>query len=404
MACSSSGRGGTSTTRGRALSPRQALEHDAARIQAATGRPHVLLSDNDPFTSDWRRNGDVWVEAARRRTCGSARAPDTSTRRTSPPCWLRSASSSSRLGAARPARFFGGSPMRAIAAPAIQKVEVVVRRHSRMRAAGRRRGEAAGPRRCPCVVRRALQPLRARPVLRGALPLLRVQQGAVRAGMLPPTSVTCGRSADVRRPATGFTSLYVGGGTPSLCLASSPPARGGDGRAGARIEVLPNHATPETVAELQALGFDYVSIGIQSFDPRMLRHLGRLNTAGDNRRALEATAVLRLRQRRPHLRRRLRRARRLPGRPRDLRRRGRPDLDLPADAFRLHAVRQGGARSGARARAAAAGVRLADGLGYERRAVWTFTRRGGPLYASIARELFLGSAQAPQRSPGRTFS
>ncbi len=42
--------------------PRQALGHDPARVRTAVGRPRVLLSDDDPFTSDWRRNRAGWVE------------------------------------------------------------------------------------------------------------------------------------------------------------------------------------------------------------------------------------------------------------------------------------------------------------------------------------------------------
>ncbi len=42
--------------------PWQALEHDVARIRSAVGRPVVLLSDDDPFTSDWRVNRDTWTE------------------------------------------------------------------------------------------------------------------------------------------------------------------------------------------------------------------------------------------------------------------------------------------------------------------------------------------------------
>ncbi len=42
--------------------PWQALAHDATRIRAAVGRPVALLSDDDPFTSDWRANRDAWVE------------------------------------------------------------------------------------------------------------------------------------------------------------------------------------------------------------------------------------------------------------------------------------------------------------------------------------------------------
>ena len=55
--------------------PWQALEHDAVTVRAAVGRPHVLLSDDDPFTSDWRRNSDQWVERldAGVRVCEGAR-------------------------------------------------------------------------------------------------------------------------------------------------------------------------------------------------------------------------------------------------------------------------------------------------------------------------------------------
>ena len=42
--------------------PWQALGHDGARVAVAVGRPLVLLSDDDPFTSDWRTNRDRWVE------------------------------------------------------------------------------------------------------------------------------------------------------------------------------------------------------------------------------------------------------------------------------------------------------------------------------------------------------
>ncbi len=41
--------------------PWQALEHDARLIEMAVGRPRVLLSDDDPFTTDWIANRDGWV-------------------------------------------------------------------------------------------------------------------------------------------------------------------------------------------------------------------------------------------------------------------------------------------------------------------------------------------------------
>jgi predicted alpha/beta hydrolase family esterase len=40
----------------------QELEHDAARIRDAAGRPMVLLSDDDPFTRDWAANRRAWIE------------------------------------------------------------------------------------------------------------------------------------------------------------------------------------------------------------------------------------------------------------------------------------------------------------------------------------------------------
>jgi hypothetical protein len=35
---------------------------DFARVRAALGRAVVVLSDSDPFTSDWRRNQGLWEE------------------------------------------------------------------------------------------------------------------------------------------------------------------------------------------------------------------------------------------------------------------------------------------------------------------------------------------------------
>ena len=46
---------------------------DLARVRAASRRFVVLLSDNDPFTSDFRENGRLWAGAPRCR--GGARCP-----------------------------------------------------------------------------------------------------------------------------------------------------------------------------------------------------------------------------------------------------------------------------------------------------------------------------------------
>jgi coproporphyrinogen III oxidase-like Fe-S oxidoreductase len=86
-----------------------------------------------------------------------------------------------------------------------------------------------------------------------------------------------------------LTSVYVGGGTPTLCLDEleeifpSLPVEGE--RA---IEVLPGHATPAVVDRLCRTGFDRVSLGVQSFDDRVLHHLGRPGSGAVNRAAVEA--------------------------------------------------------------------------------------------------------------------
>jgi oxygen-independent coproporphyrinogen-3 oxidase len=46
---------------------------------------------------------------------------------------------------------------------------------------------------------------------------------------------------------------------------------------------------------------------------------------------------------------------------------------------------------------------LAGRLGYERRSVWTFTRLGAPLYASIAREFYLGCGAGAATFTGTDF-
>ncbi|MBN2113286.1 MAG: radical SAM protein [Acidimicrobiia bacterium] len=86
-----------------------------------------------------------------------------------------------------------------------------------------------------------------------------------------------------------FTSLYVGGGTPTLCLDLLEEIVAALPILGERaIEVLPAHATPAGVARLRQAGFDRVSLGVQSFDDRALHHLGRAGSGAENRAALEA--------------------------------------------------------------------------------------------------------------------
>ena len=203
-----------------------------------------------------------------------------------------------------------------------------------------------------------------------------------------------------------YTSLYVGGGTPSLCLDELAPVLAGLRVERERaIEVFPTHATRERVARLRALGFDYVSLGLQSFDGRVLRHLGRLNTVEDNRRALaetvgrfacvnadlifdvafgESTDFL-------------------------------SDFDIccrsGVDQISTYPLMHFGYTPFGKTPHASRlehdllrqACEIADRRGYERRSVWTFTKVGGPLYASIARELYLGCGAGAATFTGSDF-
>ena len=83
-----------------------------------------------------------------------------------------------------------------------------------------------------------------------------------------------------------FTSLYVGGGTPTLGLGSLGFLAGVAVAGERAMEILPSHMTPRTAGRLRELGFDSVSIGVQSFHERVLQHLQRPTDAATNRRAV----------------------------------------------------------------------------------------------------------------------
>jgi coproporphyrinogen III oxidase-like Fe-S oxidoreductase len=203
-----------------------------------------------------------------------------------------------------------------------------------------------------------------------------------------------------------FTSLYVGGGTPSLCLDELADVLPGISVEGERaIEVLPTHATRDAVAELHELGFDYVSLGIQSFDERTLRHLGRPNTATDNRRALAATVgefacvnadlIFDTAFSEPSVF------------LRDFETCCRSQVDQISTYPLMHFGYTPFGKAPHAPRVEHALLRRACELarrhGYERRSVWTFTRVGGPLYASIAREFFLGCGAGAGTFTGTDF-
>lgn len=206
-----------------------------------------------------------------------------------------------------------------------------------------------------------------------------------------------------------FTSLYVGGGTPTLYpeqlgeIVQRLPVTGE--RA---VEVLPTHGTPEGLDLLAALGFTAVSIGAQSFHDEVLHRLGRPHDGAAGRAATENA----------------------------LGRFDTVDVDLIVDVeweegglsgaflddvracFELgvdqvstYPLMRFGYTPFGRARhhrrreheVLRRATALAESMGYERRSVWTFNRPGSAAYTSITRPRFLGMGAGSSSFAGRDF-
>ncbi len=206
----------------------------------------------------------------------------------------------------------------------------------------------------------------------------------------------------------GFTSLYVGGGTPTLFpdllrrVVEVLPVTGESA-----IEVLPTHATPARLDELRRIGFTAVSVGVQSFSDEVLRHLRRPHTARDARAAVEhavgrfdlvdADLILDVEYDDVHAGTFLS----------DLVR----CFDLGVDQVSTYPLMRfgftvfGPAGDDRRREheVLAEATRLAEQHGYERRSVWTFNRPGSPSYTSITRRRFLGLGAGASSFFGRDF-
>lgn len=95
-----------------------------------------------------------------------------------------------------------------------------------------------------------------------------------------------------------LTSIFFGGGTPSLmppetAAAIIDAARQRWGFAGdieITLEANPNSAEAGKFAAFADAGVNRLSIGVQSFDERALKFLGRAHDAGEARRAIAAAA------------------------------------------------------------------------------------------------------------------
>jgi len=93
-----------------------------------------------------------------------------------------------------------------------------------------------------------------------------------------------------------LTSVFIGGGTPSLFSPDAIDALLSGVRArlaldsGAEITLEANPGTVEAgrFRGFRAAGVSRISIGVQSFEERMLAALGRIHSAGEARRAIDA--------------------------------------------------------------------------------------------------------------------
>jgi oxygen-independent coproporphyrinogen-3 oxidase len=93
-----------------------------------------------------------------------------------------------------------------------------------------------------------------------------------------------------------LTSVFIGGGTPSLFSPESIDALLAGVRArlvlepGAEITLEANPGTVEAARfrGFRDAGVNRISIGVQSFDDRMLGALGRIHSAGEARKAIDA--------------------------------------------------------------------------------------------------------------------
>ena len=91
-----------------------------------------------------------------------------------------------------------------------------------------------------------------------------------------------------QRPQPTFSTVYFGGGSPALCdlrpLGDAlAPLR--DAAAEFTVELHPLDVTREKLAELKAIGVNRISMGVQSLDDGILRHMGRGYAFADAERA-----------------------------------------------------------------------------------------------------------------------
>ena len=99
-------------------------------------------------------------------------------------------------------------------------------------------------------------------------------------------------TADLLGEGFAADSLYVGGGTPTLCMdtlsAAIPLARHRLGlRGNVCVETGPDACDAETLSTLRELDVNKISVGIQSFDNNLLKQMQRYEKYGSGEQILK---------------------------------------------------------------------------------------------------------------------
>ncbi|HPD55998.1 MAG TPA: radical SAM family heme chaperone HemW [Smithellaceae bacterium] len=97
-----------------------------------------------------------------------------------------------------------------------------------------------------------------------------------------------------QRQFDAFDTIYIGGGTPSLLsygqlaeiIAAINKFLKIDGKAEVTLEVNPGDVSIEYFKALRSLGINRLNIGVQSFDNRLLKFLGRRHNAAQARQSI----------------------------------------------------------------------------------------------------------------------
>lgn len=214
-------------------------------------------------------------------------------------------------------------------------------------------------------------------------------------------------------------SLYIGGGTPTLMLdelgdVMSAIRENFTMSGPAAIETTPADLTAEAAAMLHSRGFDLVSLGVQSFQDRFLRYIGRPYDGSAAARACELLKDSGF----PTLNIDLMFA--LPGQTiedlgQDLQEAIRHEPDqitcYPLFTFPYTSVnrwvtqnRVGLPRHGLRWRMYRVICDTLEKHGFVRISVWSFIRQGATAFSSVTRDRYLGLGAGAASYNGRQFT